>query len=454
LGQTVNPSPNCIHGGEYVTVTGLIAGNIYRISTCGVINFDTQLSIYPEGGGTAVAYNDNWCGTQSEITFNPFVSGNYDVLIDRNDCQNDTGCANLAVQLIKIPAPVITIPVVIHIIHFGEAIGVGRNISEAQILSQIAVLNECYRRTNTDVNTTPAAFKGISDDARIEFCLATQDEFGNPTTGIERVMGTQASYNTYDDFDALEKPRTIWDRNKYLNIWTWNDGGIGAYATFPGDPDSLDGVVIPYYYFGRVGNVSQPFALGKTAVHEIGHWFNLNHIWGSNSGCTTDDGVTDTPKQGTSCPFGQCPAFPRLDACQTTYPGIMYYNQMDYSGDPCLTIFTVGQCTRMHASINASRMSILSSQGCAGAVGINESIIAKSIKIFPNPSDGICSIEMNDKLIDSDLLVTNVVGKVVLEKKISSKNTEINLSGFANGVYFVSVISRFGKFNQKLILDR
>jgi len=190
LNQTVSPSPNCTYGGEYVRVTNIVAGRTYRISLCGANNFDTQLTVYPQGGGPAVAHNDDWCGSQSEIYFTPMSNGNYDLLVDAYNCTSNTLCATMAVVLVNIPRPKITIPVVVHVIHFGEPIGTGRNISIAQINSQIAVLNSDFRRLNADINSVPAAFKGASADPLVEFCLAQQDEFGNPTTGIEQIRTT------------------------------------------------------------------------------------------------------------------------------------------------------------------------------------------------------------------------------------------------------------------------
>jgi hypothetical protein len=114
-----------------------------------------------------------------------------------------------------------------------------------------------------------------------------------------------------------------------------------------------------------------PFDEGKTAVHEIGHWLNLRHIWGDASGCSTDDLVSDTHLQDVNCPFGTCPAFPNYDACSSSYPGVMFYNQMDYSADACLSMLTIGQTARMDATLFGSRVSLQSSDVCLLA-GIEE----------------------------------------------------------------------------------
>ena len=197
LNQIVSPSNNCTWAGEYVRVNNLIAGNTYRISTIGLNNFDTTLSIFLAGGGNPVAYNDDWNNSsQSEIYFTPFVSGNYDILIDQYGCLSNQLCASLQIELWYIPRPVITIPVVVHVIHKGEPVGTGTNISNAQIQSQIDILNQDFRRLNTDVLFSPAPFRGSSADPLIQFCLAQQKPDGSSTNGIMRYLEpTQAEYS-------------------------------------------------------------------------------------------------------------------------------------------------------------------------------------------------------------------------------------------------------------------
>jgi hypothetical protein len=205
---------------------------------------------------------------------------------------------------------IITIPVVVHVLHCGENIGEGRNISDAQIQSQIDVLNEDFRRLNANSSNTPAAFLPVAADYGFEFRLACTDPNGVGTNGIvrkkidknhfeylssgngsdENAMGIKISSSHGDD---------PWPTNRYLNIWVcdFSDGTLG-YGTFPADfatSPNVDGVVINTTAMGRVGNVSAPFNGGRTATHEIGHWLNLRHIWGdANCG---DDFVFDTPTQ-------------------------------------------------------------------------------------------------------------------------------------------------------------
>ncbi|SHJ67688.1 Por secretion system C-terminal sorting domain-containing protein [Hymenobacter daecheongensis DSM 21074] len=251
-----------------------------------------------------------------------------------------------------------TIPVVVHVIYSNA----NENISDAQIASQIAVLNEDFRKLNSDVSKTPAAFAGLAADAGLQFVLAKRDPNGNATTGIERKSSTKTTWGTAD---AMKSTSTgglnAWPASQYLNLWVCNiGGGILGYAQFPGGAASTDGVVIGPNYFGRTGYLSAPFNLGRTATHEVGHWLNLRHIWGdANCG---NDLVSDTPTQQTS--NAGCPAFPRR-TCGNTTNGDMFMNYMDYTDDACMYMFSTGQSTRMSAlfATGGSRASLLTSLG-------------------------------------------------------------------------------------------
>jgi hypothetical protein len=450
--NTVTANPNCIYGGEYVTVTGLVAGNIYRISTCGVDNFDTQLTIYETVTGTAVAYNDDYCGTQSTVNFNPIYSGSYDVLVNEYNCQVNELCASLEIELIYTPREVITIPVVVHIVHNGENIGSGTNITNSQVLSQIDVLNEDFRRFNSDINLTPAAMRGLSDDPLIEFCLAQQDEFGNATSGIIRYNGQQASWVSSEIENTL-KPSTIWDRDEFLNIWVLEFGGDDSntlgYAQFPGGNLSTDGVVVSNRAFGTIGALSPTFNKGRTTTHEIGHWLNLRHIWGDEAGCVQDDLVQDTPLQDWKS--GGVPIFPMLDDCSPNYPGNMFQNYMDYSDDIALTAFTIGQTERMDAALFSQRASLLSSNGCVPPINsIEESM--NNISIAPNPSSGVFNIYFDSKH-EFNVSIYDMSGKEILTSKVfSSINNLIDLSKYKKGIYYLKMSNEYETLNKKIIL--
>lgn len=255
---------------------------------------------------------------------------------------------------------IITIPVVVHVVYANGA----QNISDAQIQSQIDVLNEDFRRLNSDTTNTPAAFQSVMGDSEIEFCMAQRDPQGNPTTGIIRVPTSVNSFGINDGMKFSSSGGSdAWPRDEYLNIWVCNlQGGLLGYAQFPGQAANTDGVAVDYQYFGTI-NTSPPFNTGRTTSHEIGHWLGLFHIWGDDNGaCSGSDNVADTPNQGNAS--SGCPSFPATDNCSPQSPGYMFMNYMDYSNDNCMNGFTVGQGTRMQGVLATTRSSLQNSNGC------------------------------------------------------------------------------------------
>lgn len=256
---------------------------------------------------------------------------------------------------------VITIPVVIHLVYYNST----QNLTDAQLLSQIDVLNDDFRRTNADAGNTPAAFQGVAADCEISFCMAKQDPNGNSTNGIERRQTTVNGFSTNDNVKFFSTGGLdIWDRNKYLNIWVCNlSGGLLGYAQFPGGPANTDGVVCDYAYFGTIGS-TPPFDKGRTATHEVGHWLNCYHIWGDDGvSCTGTDNASDTPNQADEN-YG-CPSFPQI-SCSNGPNGDMFMNYMDYTDDACMNVFTAAQKSRMQAlfASGGARVALATSPGC------------------------------------------------------------------------------------------
>jgi len=257
----------------------------------------------------------------------------------------------------------VTIPVVVHVVYNTTA----ENISDAQIQSQITVLNQDFRKLNADVANTPGAFAGLASDSNIEFCLATVDPNGNPTNGVLRVPTTATSFGTNNTVkSSTSGGSNAWNAGKYLNMWVCDiSGGTLGYAQFPGGSASTDGVVCDYQYFGTIGTATAPFNKGRTATHEVGHWLNLRHIWGDDgTGCTGSDQVTDTPNS--AGPNYGCPAFPTV-TCSNGPNGDMFMNYMDYTDDACMFMFSSGQVSRMQAlfATGGARASLLTSNGCS-----------------------------------------------------------------------------------------
>jgi Pregnancy-associated plasma protein-A/Secretion system C-terminal sorting domain len=257
------------------------------------------------------------------------------------------------------------IPIVIHVVYATDV----QNISDAQILSQITVLNRDFRKMNPDIHRVPALFSSVAADCGIQFKLATRDPQGNATNGIQRYLTKQVAWNTNDEMKKPENGGIApWDANQYLNFWVCNmgDGTLG-YAQFPGGSLKTDGVVIDYRCFGTIGTVIAPYNIGRTATHEVGHYFNLKHIWG-DSDCG-DDLVADTPSQSKA--NSGMPAFPHYSTCNNVRTVDMSMNFMDYVFDDAMNMFTEGQKARMQAvlSVGGLRASLLTSDGCKASAG-------------------------------------------------------------------------------------
>lgn len=261
---------------------------------------------------------------------------------------------------------IITIPVVVHVIHSGQPVGTAPNITDAQVISQIEVMNQDFRKMvgTPGYNTNP-----VGADTQIQFALAKVDPNGNPTNGINRVNLCQAAWST-TDIDGIVKPTTIWDATQYMNMWSVNfaNSNLLGYAQFPngsglpgldvsGGPANTDGVVANYNAFGSAAYndgsfiLNPTYNLGRTMTHEVGHFLGLRHIWGDGSTCsesTNSDFCADTPlaKQANytcTTTVNSCTAAPGND---------MVENYMDYTNDSCMNIFTQNQKDRFVVIMN------------------------------------------------------------------------------------------------------
>ncbi len=281
------------------------------------------------------------------------------------------------------------IPTVVHVIYSNA----GENIPDAQVISQIDILNEDFQRLNADTTNTPVAFRPDAVDSDIEFCLASIDPSGNPTNGINRVSLAGSPFST-GFVDSNIKPATFWDPNNYFNIWVVNmQGGILGYAQFPsssglagmpgnGGAANTDGCVLLTSSVGRPPDNPNggPYNLGRTATHEVGHWLGLRHIWG-DGGCGTDDFCADTPESDGSnfgCPVSHV-------SCGTTD---QVQNYMDYTDDACMNLFTADQKARMDVVLANSprRASLLNSTVCVLAPEI--SFVTSTTLLTENSSSG------------------------------------------------------------------
>lgn len=338
----------------------------------------------------------------------------------------------------RIDGSVIKIPVVVHNLYHSAS----EKISDEQVYSQIAALNKYFRRTNSDTTNTPAYFRQFAADCEIEFQLAISDPGKKSTSGIIRKYTPITKWKADDVMKfSVNMGDDAWDSKSYLNIWVCNLDKFAGYATLPGGDDNKDGVVISYAAFGTTSGASG-YELGKTAVHEVGHWLNLKHLWGDEY--CGDDGVSDTPKQA-SYTVG-CPSTIRITCGNSPY-GDMYMNYMDFTNDACTNMFTQGQKARMRALFanGGARKSILVSKGLNTPFIFSAPLPDQDPnwlhpQLYPNPAANQLNLDLNydSRWIGKIIFVTNLQGQTVMNVMITSKNMQIDISRLQNGVYFIA----------------
>jgi hypothetical protein len=292
------------------------------------------------------------------------------------------------------------IPVVVHVIHNGTAMGSGANIPDSQIFEQIRILNEDFRRKNPDANRTPAEFLPVAADSNIEFILAKQDPNGLPTTGIVRLQGSKSAYDPNTDATLIGQ-LSQWNPEEYLNMYVVPlvQPFIG-YASFPisdlpglnfsPTPAIIDGVTIDYRFFGVGGNAISA-SRGRTATHEVGHYFGLRHIWG-DGGCGVDDFVSDTPLQDNS--NSVCNTNPSRTSCGSND---MIQNYMDYTPDACMNLFSQGQVERFNVVLENSprRVTLPNNRATQSPVLVDRDLMLFRII---KPVDAICELTVSPQV--------------------------------------------------------
>ncbi len=320
----------------------------------------------------------------------------------------------------------VTIPVVVHVLWFDSS----EDISDASINEQIAILNQAFSMSNHDITNVPEEFKSVIGSTKIRFCLASMTPENEPTNGIIRKLTIIPEIGLSDIlFDSNAGGSDAWDSDKYLNIWIANTGKIiSGFGTYPNQtPPEKTGVVIHPKYFGK--NNHPKFGLGRTLVHEVGHYLGLNHLWGDDSDCVTDDGVEDTPLQLKS--YRGCPNYPQA-GCS---PSEMFMNYMDYVDDGCMYFFTKGQSDRMFAAVNLFRSGLLNSNiQC-----IKNTPEFEKIHIYPNPSNGSYIVESNIAIIE-EIVIINQLGQTINPQIIrENENLTFNISNYPDGMYIVKI---------------
>jgi hypothetical protein len=380
------------------------------------------------------------------------------------------------------------VPIVFHVLltqpqidQLGGTVGI-----EARIKSQVEVLNQDFNAANPDNTKIPAAFKPLYGNANIKFMLAHKDPKGQYSAGYEIIVSSKNGYDiqggttgsTYYCSDAKYASSggaEAWDTKKYINVWVLNitPTGVGGAGTPPpydiyggtsAFPWAEQGIVLSYMGFGKKTDNSQYFPLqaakvGRTLVHEMGHYFNLFHPFGistmDNKDCLDDDGVSDTPLEAGPVQ-STCPSFPLLDVCNPNMPGVMFMNHMDYTADSCRHMFTHEQAARMNVELATGgyREGLTSDPTIIynWPTSVTDANETGRMMMYPNPASGYFTMQFSGEL-PATVTVTNAMGQVVKTIAPNSPTTTTDISGLAKGIYIIKCAFKDHTVNQKLLVN-
>ncbi|MCT2562911.1 zinc metalloprotease [Chryseobacterium herbae] len=277
---------------------------------------------------------------QERLKNNPALRAKFEA----NELQTEKFSRDLAMGKVLADGTV-EIPVIFNVIYNTTA----QNISDARIAEQIAVLNADYSATNSDIGDIPTEFQpAAAGNVKISFKLVKINRKQSSKTAWKSTVD-EMKYSANGGIDAT-------DTTKNLNIWVVNSildnknkPGTLGYAYYPEDAGlEDDGVVLDYRYVGKTG-ATFPYNLGRTATHEVGHYLNLPHLWGSSdNGCETDFSA-DTP--ASPGPNFDEPSYPLYAVCGGINRSQMFMNYMDYVDDRAMCMFSANQKTRMRAVV-------------------------------------------------------------------------------------------------------
>lgn len=370
-----------------------------------------------------------------------------------------------------------TVPVVFHIVltqaqfkQLGDTIGLLQRID-----SQMLVLNRDFNALNDDRVAIPGDFQPLYGNAGIRFGLAHTAPDGSSTPGYEIIITGKNGFNVENEYGsgfgfsgakyAANGGANAWDPESYLNFWIINPLEAGASTNILGlavppwlatDDYGISalerGIVLHFGTLGKRTFLTDFYVMGsdmgRTLTHEVGHYFNLLHIWGEDDGkCPNnggnDDGIADTPPQAYSS--SGCPVFPKTDGCSRNPPGIMFMNYMDYSNDRCLLMFTHGQVARMRGTLEPGGATYGFTQQPwlleypVTTVGLND------FTVYPNPADDRVNIVFRRQPQGlQGIYITDMLGRVVATREFDYQSSffTFDTGSLYNGIYFV--VLQFG----------
>jgi hypothetical protein len=354
--------------------------------------------------------------------------------------------------------------------------------------SQMAVINRDFNKENPDANKVPVAFQPLHASVGIRFGLAHRKPDGSATPGYEIITttatgieesGSAGSGMSFADAKFTNGVANAWNPDQYLNIWVVNmlDGGsasnILGIATppsfmnygIPGFTKNELGVVLNWGAFGKRTSLSEYFISGitggRTLTHELGHYFEIWHVWGDDDGqCVgsggKDDGIADTPPQAAAS--NGCPTYPYYDACTKTGDGIMFMNFMDYVNDGCMNMFTQGQVNVMKAMVSSGKEShplTLNADLLQYPTAVNDVADAGAdINIYPNPASSTVYISGVKEL--NSISLYDLSGRIVLQVNTLGQINglySLDVSSVAKGVYVLHSLSSTGTTVKKLVIQ-
>ena len=343
------------------------------------------------------------------------------------------------------------IPVVLHVFHDGED---GR-LTEEQLRSGLKVLNDDMNGRNSDWEDVDSEFDGIKATLNIEFCLASIDPNGNPTSGI----------NYYDDKESMlnmgELRVHAWDNYKYLNIYmpkyTRGEPSLfTAFAYYPSTANSnanLDGVFYSSirWGYGAHSELEDGQEWASVVTHELGHWLDLRHTF--QSGCAfSGDMIDDTPPTlGGEIFLSDC--YNNDFSCGERTNG---ENYMDYNHD-CKKMFTIGQVERMLAALQLpSRMPLwqeanLIATGCLSDPTATKENQLTGINLYPNPAHQQMNLELKEQIFSFIIYDTN--GKILDRGYNIQFGTTIKTEDYTNGIYFAKIWNQEGSSSRKMMVQ-